>query len=171
MSYCRSSPEGLKETIQKRGRIDSKDSFHAQSPTSSSPRKLNSQTSFASNIVQQSATTNTINSYHSNSNSTPSSRTGYQSLSFVKPKRSQTDDTLKSKSFAQPIKSTDATESGDSSVARCVSNDDHTPSASNMFELFQLSDGREFTVYVREDGKRFYVDWEDQVSGNHMTVR
>lgn len=33
----------------------------------------------------------------------------------------------------------------------------------NMFELFRTYDGEEYTVYVREDGKRFYVDFEEQV--------
>ena len=34
----------------------------------------------------------------------------------------------------------------------------------NMFELFRTHDGEEeYTVYVREDGKKFYVDWEEQV--------
>lgn len=37
--------------------------------------------------------------------------------------------------------------------------------AGNMFELFRMHDGEEYTVYTREDGKRFYVDWEEQVSG------
>ena len=37
------------------------------------------------------------------------------------------------------------------------------------FELFKTFDGQEYTVYVREDGKRFYVDWEDQVKeGNQL---
>jgi len=35
--------------------------------------------------------------------------------------------------------------------------------AGNMFELFKASDGEEYTVYLREDGKRFYVDFEEQV--------
>ncbi len=34
---------------------------------------------------------------------------------------------------------------------------------SNMFELFRTNDGEEYTVYIREDGKRFYVDFEEQV--------
>ena len=33
----------------------------------------------------------------------------------------------------------------------------------NMFELFRTYDGEEYTVYIREDGKRFYVDFEEQV--------
>ena len=33
-----------------------------------------------------------------------------------------------------------------------------------MFELFRTYEGEEYTVYVREDGKRFYVDFEEQVS-------
>ncbi len=33
----------------------------------------------------------------------------------------------------------------------------------NVFELFRTYDGEEYTVYVREDGKRFYVDWEEEV--------
>ena len=32
-----------------------------------------------------------------------------------------------------------------------------------MFEIFRTYDGEEYTVYVREDGKRFYVDFEEQV--------
>lgn len=36
--------------------------------------------------------------------------------------------------------------------------------AGNLFELFRMYDGEEYTVYTREDGKRFYVDWEEQVS-------
>lgn len=36
----------------------------------------------------------------------------------------------------------------------------------NMFEMFRTYDEtEEYTVYVREDGKKFYVDWEEQVSG------
>ena len=31
-----------------------------------------------------------------------------------------------------------------------------------LFELFKTFDGKEYTVYLREDGRRFYVDWEDQ---------
>ncbi len=34
--------------------------------------------------------------------------------------------------------------------------------AGNMFELFRTFEGEEFTVYVREDGKKFYVDFEEQ---------
>lgn len=34
----------------------------------------------------------------------------------------------------------------------------------SMFELFRTYDGEEYTVYMRDDGKRFYVDWEEQVS-------
>ena len=33
----------------------------------------------------------------------------------------------------------------------------------NMFELFRTHSGEEYTVYMREDGKRFYVDFEEQV--------
>ena len=33
----------------------------------------------------------------------------------------------------------------------------------DMFEIFRTYDGEEYTVYVREDGKRFYVDFEEQV--------
>ena len=32
-----------------------------------------------------------------------------------------------------------------------------------MFEIFRTYDDEEYTVYVREDGKRFYVDFEEQV--------
>ncbi len=35
--------------------------------------------------------------------------------------------------------------------------------AGNVFELFRTHDGEEFTVYAREDGKKFYVDFEEQV--------
>lgn len=38
--------------------------------------------------------------------------------------------------------------------------------AGNIFELFEASDGEEYTVYVRDDGKRFYVDFEEQVSSS-----
>lgn len=31
------------------------------------------------------------------------------------------------------------------------------------FELFRTHDGEEYTVYMRDDGKRFYVDFEEQV--------
>ena len=31
------------------------------------------------------------------------------------------------------------------------------------FELFRTYDGEEYTVYMRDDGKRFYVDFEEQV--------
>lgn len=40
---------------------------------------------------------------------------------------------------------------------------DQAPGTGNMFELFRTYDGEEYTVYVREDGKRFYVDFEEQV--------
>jgi hypothetical protein len=33
----------------------------------------------------------------------------------------------------------------------------------NIFELFRTHDGEEYTVYMRDDGKRFYVDFEEQV--------
>lgn len=32
-----------------------------------------------------------------------------------------------------------------------------------MFELFRTFDGEEYTVYMRDDGKKFYVDFEEQV--------
>ena len=35
--------------------------------------------------------------------------------------------------------------------------------APTTFELFRTYDGEEFTVYMRDDGKRFYVDFEEQV--------
>ena len=35
-----------------------------------------------------------------------------------------------------------------------------------MFEIFRTLEGEEYTVYVREDGKRFYVDWEEQVKNS-----
>lgn len=35
--------------------------------------------------------------------------------------------------------------------------------AGNLFELFRTYEGMEYTVYVREDGKKFYVDFEEQV--------
>ena len=42
--------------------------------------------------------------------------------------------------------------------------DDVGEKGGNMFELFRTYDEEEeYTVYVREDGKRFYVDWEEQV--------
>jgi len=48
-----------------------------------------------------------------------------------------------------------------------VREDDMSPvgeKGGNMFELFRTYDEEEeYTVYVREDGKRFYVDWEEQV--------
>lgn len=34
--------------------------------------------------------------------------------------------------------------------------------SASMFELFRTHEGEEFTVYVREDGKKFYVDFEEQ---------
>lgn len=40
----------------------------------------------------------------------------------------------------------------------------------NMFELFQTHNGEEYTVYVREDGKKFYVDFEEQVRENAVTM-
>lgn len=42
----------------------------------------------------------------------------------------------------------------------------------NMFEMFRTYDGiEEYTVYVREDdGKKFYVDWEEQVSGTISVI-
>lgn len=40
---------------------------------------------------------------------------------------------------------------------------EHEVLGGNMFELFRTYDGEEYTVYVREDGKRFYVDFEEQV--------
>ena len=33
------------------------------------------------------------------------------------------------------------------------------------FKIFQTSNNEEYTVYVREDGNMFYVDWEQQVGG------
>ena len=33
----------------------------------------------------------------------------------------------------------------------------------SMFELFRTYDGEEYTVYMRDDKKRFYVDFEEQV--------
>ena len=36
--------------------------------------------------------------------------------------------------------------------------------ARTTFELFRTYDGaEEYTVYMRDDGKRFYVDFEEQV--------
>ena len=43
-------------------------------------------------------------------------------------------------------------------------------SKGNMFELFKASDGEEYTVYLRDDGKRFYVDFEEQVVQNIFLV-
>ena len=48
-----------------------------------------------------------------------------------------------------------------------VSNGELSPAiekggSTSMFELFQTHKGEEFTVYVRDDGKRFYVDIEEQ---------
>ena len=43
---------------------------------------------------------------------------------------------------------------------------EQTMGSGNMFELFRTYDGEEYTVYVREDGKRFYVDFEEQVAIN-----
>ena len=43
-----------------------------------------------------------------------------------------------------------------------------SPTGEAIFELFRTYDGEEYTVYVREDGKRFYVDFEEQV---HVHVR
>ena len=36
--------------------------------------------------------------------------------------------------------------------------------ARTTFELFRTYDGEEYTVYMREDGKKFYVDFEEQVN-------
>ncbi len=36
------------------------------------------------------------------------------------------------------------------------------PNAGSIFELFHTFEGEEFTVYKREDGKKFYVDFEEQ---------
>ena len=36
-----------------------------------------------------------------------------------------------------------------------------------LFELFKTFDGQEYTVYLREDGRRFYIDWEDNVRDDY----
>lgn len=36
-------------------------------------------------------------------------------------------------------------------------------SSTPEFKIFRTHNNEEYTVYVREDGKMFYVDWEDQV--------
>jgi hypothetical protein len=41
----------------------------------------------------------------------------------------------------------------------------------NIFELFRTHDGEEYTVYMRDDGKRFYVDFEEQVGGSAQLRR
>jgi hypothetical protein len=33
-----------------------------------------------------------------------------------------------------------------------------------QFKLFRTHSNQEYTVHIKEDGKMFYVDWEDQVS-------
>ena len=40
--------------------------------------------------------------------------------------------------------------------------------ARTTFELFRTYDGEEYTVYMRDDGKRFYVDFEEQVCYTRM---
>jgi hypothetical protein len=40
--------------------------------------------------------------------------------------------------------------------------DEISPTGEAIFELFRTYDGVEYTVYMREDGKRFYVDFEEQ---------
>lgn len=47
---------------------------------------------------------------------------------------------------------------------------ERTKGSGNMFELFRTYDGEEYTVYVREDGKRFYVDFEEQVLITHLVL-
>lgn len=36
-------------------------------------------------------------------------------------------------------------------------------SSTPEFKIFRTYNNEEYTVYVREDGNMFYVDWEDQV--------
>ena len=36
-------------------------------------------------------------------------------------------------------------------------------SSTPEFKIFRTHNNEEYTVYVTEDGKMFYVDWEDQV--------
>lgn len=48
---------------------------------------------------------------------------------------------------------------------KCMS-EETSPTAEatrTTFELFRTHDGEEYTVYMRDDGKRFYVDFEEQV--------
>ena len=47
-----------------------------------------------------------------------------------------------------------------SSVESAAGSDDDQ---GNMFSTFRMRNGEEYTVY-NKDGKRYYVDWETQVS-------
>lgn len=48
---------------------------------------------------------------------------------------------------------------------KCTSEETSPTGEANRttFELFRTHDGEEYTVYMRDDGKRFYVDFEEQV--------
>lgn len=64
-------------------------------------------------------------------------------------------DELRSESFVSTVSSVKAGSEQKEGV-------DGGAHSGNMFEIFEMDDGREFTVYVREDKKKFYVDWEQQ---------
>ena len=147
----------LQQSTANEMRLDTSDSALAPS------RNLDSQLSYASSTDTFGAgrSVSTTSSFYS---SNLPSKNMLRSSSFIKPTASSKSP-LVSRSYVDPKRAKEG-EGRKGSLANGAEESstgvDH-PSG-NMFELFQTSDGREFTVYVREDGKKFYVDWEEQVS-------
>ena len=132
-----------------------------------SSRNLDSQLSYASSTDTFGAgrSVSTTSSFYTGGVHGYQSKNMLRSSSFVKPSASSNKSPLVSRSYVDPKRARDG-EVKTSSLVNEVEEESSgavdQPSG-NMFELFQTSDGREFTVYVREDGKKFYVDWEEQV--------
>ena len=136
-----------------------------------SSRNLESQLSYASSTdtLGVGRSISTTSSFYAGSVQGHQSKNMLRSSSFIKPTAGSKKSTLVSRSYVDPKRVRD----GEVKMGGLENETEGEGSAAveqpsgNMFELFQTSDGREFTVYVREDGKKFYVDWEEQVWPEH----
>ena len=132
-----------------------------------SSRNLESQMSSASSTdtFGPGRSISTTSSFYAGSVHGYQSKNMLRSSSFVKPTAGSKKSPLVSRSYVDPKRPKGGEVQTDSSAneAEGGSSAAVDQPSGNMFELFKTSDGREFTVYIREDGKKFYVDWEEQV--------
>ena len=136
-----------------------------------SSRNLESQLSSASSTDTLGAgrSISTTSSFYAGSVQGHQSKNMLRSSSFVKPTAGSKKSSLVSRSYVDPKRGRDGEVKmgGLENETEGEGSADVEQPSGNMFELFQTGDGREFTVYVREDGKKFYVDWEEQVWPEH----